>query len=68
MEVGEVTELFPAEVARVVATELRCEVGGGGEDGVRGCYRGVRKVFAFKKNCIRNSCSLFFFIATFQHL
>ena len=37
MEVGEVAELFPAEVARVVALELCYEVGGGGDDGVRGC-------------------------------
>ena len=36
VEVDQVAELFPAEVTRVVATELHCEVGGGGEDGVRG--------------------------------
>ena len=34
MEVGEVMELFPAEVARVVSSELGCKVGGGGEDSI----------------------------------
>ena len=45
-------ELFAAEVARVVPSELRGEVGSGGEDGSCRVYGGVGKVFVFKKDRI----------------
>ena len=49
VQVGEVVELFAADVARVVSPELRGEVGGGGEDGICGGKGGVSMVFVFKK-------------------
>ena len=49
VQVGEVVELFEAQVARVVSSELGGEVGGGGEDGICGGKGGVSKILVLKE-------------------